>query len=143
MAHAERTITIGRPAESVYGFFTDHANDSAWRPNLVAIDAVRDAAVGTRIRQAIKGPLGRSIAADIEVTANERPRRYAFKVVTGPVRPRGEFTFSPSATGTDVQFALDAELSGIRKLLMGRSVQASMDGEMAGLDVAKRTLERA
>jgi len=141
MPGAERTIAIARPQDVVFAYLTDHANDAAWRPNVVKIDPIADAPVGTRIHQVIKGPMGRGIAADIEVTANERPRRYAFQVVAGPVRPRGEFLFSPSAAGTDVHFSLSAELGGIKRLLMSGSVQASMDGEMTGLDVAKRLIE--
>ena len=141
MPHAERTIHIGRPPDEVFTFFTDHANDPGWRPNVTEIDRVSGAAVGTRIHQVIKGPMGRGIAADIQVTANERPTRYAFQVVAGPVRPRGEFRFVPSGTGTDLTFTLDAEITGIRKLLMSGSVQSSMDGEMRGLDAARAKLE--
>jgi uncharacterized protein YndB with AHSA1/START domain len=141
MPSAERTIAIARPPDVVFDYLTDHANDPAWRPNVVMIDPIADAPVGTRIHQVIRGPMGRGIAADIEVTANQRPSRYAFQVVAGPVRPRGEFLFSPSAAGTDVHFSLSAELSGIKRLLMSGSVQASMDGEMTGLDVAKRLIE--
>jgi hypothetical protein len=75
------------------------------------------------------------------VTANEPPSRYAFQVVAGPARPRGEFRFVETPTGTEVHFTLDAELGGIKKLLMSGPVQQSMDGEMAGLDTAKRLIE--
>jgi uncharacterized protein YndB with AHSA1/START domain len=141
MPHAERTITISRPPDEVFTFFTDHANDPGWRPNVVEIDRVSSAPIGTRIHQVIKGPMGRGIGADIEVTAYDRPTRYAFQVVAGPVRPQGEFRFAAAAGGTDVRFALTAELTGLKKLLMSGSVQASMDGEMRGLDAAKAKLE--
>jgi uncharacterized protein YndB with AHSA1/START domain len=141
MPGAERTIAIARPPEVVFGYLTDHANDPAWRPNVVQIEPIADAPTRTRIHQVIRGPMGRGIAADIEVTANDRPRRYGFQVVAGPVRPRGEFVLSPSAAGTDLHFALSAELSGIKRLLMSGSVQASMDAEMSGLDTVKRLIE--
>jgi uncharacterized membrane protein len=141
MPEAERTVMIERPPDEVFAFFTDHANDPAWRPNLVRIDGVADAAPGTRIQQIIKGPMGRGLAADIQVTVNERPSRYVFEVVAGPVRPRGEFRFAPAGAGTEVRFALTAEVSGIKGLLLSRAVQSSMDGEMAGLDTAKRLIE--
>ena len=141
MPRAERTLTIERPPETIFAFFTDHGNDPAWRPNVIEIEKVADAPVSTRIHQVIKGPMGRGLAADIQVTANEKPARYAFQVVAGPVRPAGEFRISPSGIGAEVRFALTAELSGIKKLLMSRAVQTSMDGEMAGLDTAKRLIE--
>ena len=141
MPSAKRTIVIHRPPDEVFGFFTDHAQDPKWRPNVREIDPVSDVPVGTRVHQVVKGPMGRGIGADIEVTANDRPTRYAFQVVAGPVRPRGEFRFIETPNGTEVQFTLGAELGGVRKLLMSGSVQASMDGEMAGLDTAKRLIE--
>jgi uncharacterized membrane protein len=141
MPVAQRTIVIHRPPDEVFAFFTDHAKDPAWRPNVKEIDPVSEAPVGTRIHQVVKGPGGRGIGADIEVTATEPGSRYAFQVVAGPVRPRGEFRFIETPNGTEVHFSLTAELSGIKKLLMGGAVQASMDGEMSGLDTAKRLIE--
>jgi uncharacterized membrane protein len=141
MPSARRTIVMHRPPDEVFAFFTDHARDPSWRPNVKEIDPVSGAPVGTRVHQVIKGPGGRGIGADIEVTATEPSSRYAFQVVAGPVRPRGEFRFIETPNGTEVHFSLDAELGGIKKLLMARSVQASMDGEMSGLDTAKRLIE--
>jgi uncharacterized protein YndB with AHSA1/START domain len=141
MPSATRTVTIDRPPSDVHAFFSDHANDPKWRPAVLEIAPISSAAVGTRIRQVVKGPGGRGLRADIEVTANEPPSRYAFQVVAGPVRPRGEFRFAPSGSGTEATFALDAELGGWKRWLMGRPVQASMDSEMAGLDRAKAVIE--
>jgi hypothetical protein len=89
----------------------------------------------------VEGPGGRGIKADIEVTGYEPPARYAFKVVAGPARPVGEFRIAPAGTGSSVSFSLSAELGGLKGLFMGRPVQASMDGEMAALDTAKRLIE--
>ena len=38
-------------------------------------------------------------------------------------------------------FSLDAQLTGLRKLLMGSMVQKTMDSEVRNLDNAKRLLE--
>ncbi len=141
MPSAQRTITIDRPPDVVYAFFTDHANDPRWRPEVVEIEPIKGAPVGKRIHQVIKGPGGRGLGADIEITANEPSARYSFQVVAGPVRPRGDFRFSTAAGGTEVSFSLAADLGGLKKLLMSGAVQRSMDGEMAGLDTAKRVIE--
>jgi len=141
MPSARRTITIDRPPAVVFAFFTDHANDKSWRPHVIQIEPVSASPVGTRIHQVIEGPGGRGLGADLEITANEPLARYAFQVVAGPVRPRGEFRFAPDGDGTQVSFSLAAELGGLKKLLMSGAVQGSMDGEMAGLDTAKRIIE--
>ena len=99
--------------------------------------------LGSTIHQVVEGPGGRGIPADIEVTAYEPPSRYAFKVTAGPVRPVGEFQFAPSGSGTQVRFSLNADLGGIKKLLMSKPVQKSINGEMASLDTAKALLEMA
>jgi len=83
----------------------------------------------------------RGIAADIETTAYEPPSHYAFSVIAGPARPHGEFRIAQTSSGVHVTFSLEAELSGLKKLLLGGPVQGSMNAEMAALDTAKRLLE--
>lgn len=142
MPSAQRSIVIARPAAEVFAFFTDPANDPKWRPHVKEIRAEGPPAVGSRIHQVIAGPAGRGIPADLEVTAYEPSTRYAFDVIAGPARPKGEFRFATTADGgTEVTMSLRAELTGAKKLLMSKPVQRSMDGEVAGLEKAKQLLE--
>ena len=142
MARATRTITIQRPPETVFAFLTDPANDRGWRSGVKEMTAEGPPGVGRRIHQVVAGPGGRGIAADIEVTAYEPSTRYAFRTVSGPVRPNGEYRLTPDgALGTSVAFSLDAEVGGWKRLVMGGAVQRSMDAEMAALDKAKAALE--
>lgn len=141
MPSAQRTIVIDRPADQVFAFFANPANDKTWRPHVKEIAAEGPPAVGSRIHQVVDGPGGRGIAADIEVTAYDPPTRYAFLVVAGPARPKGEFRFVPSGVGTEVQFSLSAEIGGLKRFLLTGPVQKSMDGEVAALDTAKRLIE--
>src|SRR5258706_6439029 len=141
MPQAQRTIVIDRPPDQVFSFFADPGNDQTWRPHVKEIGAEGPAGVGARIHQVVEGPGGRGIAADIEVTAYEPSTRYAFSVVAGPARPKGEFRFAPAGDGTQVSFSLAAELGGLKKLFMSGPVQRSMDGEMAPVGNAKALLE--
>ena len=141
MPEAQRTIVINRPADQVFAFFTDHGNDPKWRPAVKEIAAQRPTGVGSTIHQTVKGPGGRGIRSDIEVTAYEPSSRYAFKVTAGPVRPVGEFRFAPSGSGTEVTLSLSAELSGIKKILLAKPMQNSMNSEVAALDGAKAVIE--
>lgn len=141
MPNAQRTVVINRPAEEVFAFFANPANDPRWRPHVKEISAEGVPTVGAKIHQVIEGPGGRGIPADIEVTGYEPARLYAFQVVAGPARPSGQFRFAPSGDGTEVTFSLNAELSGLKKLLMSGQVQKSMNGEMAALDTAKALIE--
>ena len=141
MPSASRTITIDRAPDDVFAFFSDPANDRQWRTHVKEIEARGAPGVGRKVHQVIEGPGGRGLAADLEVTAYDPTRRYGFQVVAGPARPRGEFVVAPAASGSSVTFSLNADLGGWKRLLMSRPVQASMDGEMAGLDDAKAILE--
>jgi uncharacterized protein YndB with AHSA1/START domain len=142
MPSAQRSILIACPPEQVFAFFTDPSNDKRWRPHVKEVAAEGALRVGATVHQVVTGPGGRGIPADLEVTACEPPSRYAFKVISGPARPVGEFRFSPAGSGTEVSFSLKAELTGVKGLLMSKAVQKSMDGEMASLDKAKALLEQ-
>ena len=143
MPGAERSVRIARPVDDVFAFLSDPANELSWRGDAVKeFTPTGPVAVGTRIKQVVAGPMGRSVDADIEITDLQPGVRYAFKGVAGPLRPVGEYTFRPVEEGTEVTFRLDAPLGGIKKLVMGSSVQKSMLAEMAALDRAKEVLER-
>ncbi|TQJ52175.1 SRPBCC family protein [Phycicoccus sp. SLBN-51] len=141
MPAAQRTITINRPVEDVFAFFTDPNNETKWRTHLKEVSAAGPVLVGTTIHQVVTGPAGRGIPADVEVTGYEPGTRYAFRVIAGPIRPVGEFAFSPNGTATTVSLSLAANLSGLKRVLLSRSVQGAMDGEMRALDRAKAVLE--
>ena len=142
MPEVRRTIVIERPPDQVFAFLTDPANDHRWRRQVKEISASGPLRRGSVVHQVVQGPAGRGIRADFEVTAFEPPTRFAFNVTAGPARPVGEFLFRPVGTGTEVTFSLRAELDGLKKLLMSRAVQSSMDSEAASLDTAKSLIER-
>jgi uncharacterized protein YndB with AHSA1/START domain len=142
MPSAQRTVTINRPIADVFAFLADAENDPKWRPAVKEIKRVGPPGAGARYEQKVAGPGGRAIPADIEVTAFVPNERVAFRVTAGPVRPEGEYRFSSAPAGTQVTFALTATLTGIKKLLMSKPVQKSMDSEMANLDTVKRLLEK-
>lgn len=142
MPSATRTTTIRRPVHEVFAFFADPANDTKWRDQVKEIKAETTRRVGGRIHQVIAGPGGRSIPADIEITAYDPPEKYGFKVIAGPVRPEGKFEFQDvDGSSTEVSFSLSASIGGLKKLFMSGAVQKSMDGEMAALDKARQILE--
>jgi len=140
MPSATRTIQISRPVSDVFAFFTEPANDPKWRPQVAEISAQGAPAVGNTVHQVIAaGP--RKVPADIKITTYDPGAAYGLEVIAGPVRPKGTMTFADRNGTTEVTFSLSAELSGVKKLLMGKMVQKSMDGEMANLHSAKRIIE--
>lgn len=143
MPSASSSITIQRAPEDVFAFVADGLNGPKWRPGILDIAHASGEGVGAVYRQGVKGPGGRRIDADYEITAYEPPTHLAFKAIAGPVRPTGEYRLTGSDGGTTIAFSLDAQLSGWKKLVMGGPVQKTMDAEVASLGRLKAALERA
>jgi uncharacterized protein YndB with AHSA1/START domain len=140
MPHASRTVVIAKPRAEVFAFLADAENDSQWRTGVISIHRDGPLGVGARYAQQTSGPLGRPIPADLVITEYVPDARVAFHVVAGPVRPVGSYDFAGDQT-TTVTFTLDVTLTGIKKVLMARMVQQTMDAEVAALDRAKALLE--
>jgi carbon monoxide dehydrogenase subunit G len=134
MPAAKRSVTIHRPVEEVFAFIADGEQCPRWRPGVLDIRRVSGDGVGTRYAQGVAGPMGRRIAADYEITTYEPNRRIEFQTTAGPVRPHGRYDFEATDGGTRLTFTLEAEIGGLRKLLMGGMVQRTMDAEVGALD---------
>lgn len=141
MPSAQHAVTIRRPVGDVFAFIADGTNTKQWRPGVLDIEHVSGSGLGAVYRQGVKGPGGRRIAADYEITAYEPDRHLAFRAIAGPVRPTGEYRFEETPEGTRVTFSLDAALAGWQKLVMGKAVQTTMNGEVRNLETVKRLLE--
>jgi uncharacterized membrane protein len=141
MPSAKHEVTITRPVAEVFAFVADGLNAPRWRPGVVDVASVSGAGLGAVYKQGVKGPGGRRIDADYRITAYEPNRRLAFEAIAGPVRPTGQFDFDDADGATRLRFALQADLSGIKKLLMGGAVQKTMDAEVAATERLKELLE--
>lgn len=142
MPYAERTISIRRPVDQVFRFLADGRTATQWRSGVIEVSKASGEGVGSVYRQAVRGPGGRAVDADYEITALEQDRRIAFRTIAGPVRPEGEFALEPMGDATILTFTLDAKLSGWKRLLLGGLVQSTMDAEMAALTQLQEVLER-
>lgn len=142
MPQAQRSVSIARPVGDVFAFLADGEKCPQWRSGVLDIRRVSgDGGVGTRYAQGVKGPIGRRIAADYEITVYEPNRRIEFQTVAGPARPHGRYDLQPEGDGTRLTFSLDAQLGGFRGLLMGSAVQRTMDAEVQAIERLKSVLE--
>jgi uncharacterized membrane protein len=142
MAHAEKTVVINRPVESVFDFILNGANNKLWRSSVLDIKPVSEApyGVGSRFEQGLKGPGGR-IAGDYEITDCKPNELIQFQVTAGPARPIGIYRFQRQDAATSVTFILDYQAKGLSKL-MGPMIQRSMQEEVGMLDQLKAFLEK-
>src|ERR1700674_5080371 len=112
MPSAQHSVSINRPAADVFAFVADGTNAKQWRPGVLDVSHLAGEGTGAVYRQGVKGPGGRRIAADYEVTAYEPGRRLAFRAIAGPVRPSGEYRFESAGETTTVTFSLEATVTG-------------------------------
>jgi carbon monoxide dehydrogenase subunit G len=141
MASASYSVTVNHPIEAVFAFVADGEKCPKWRPGVVDIKHVSGEGLGSKYTQGVSGPMGRRVQADYEVTVFTPNTRLDFQTTTGPARPHGRYDLESVDGGTRLTFTLDAELTGIRKLLMNSAVQKTMDSEVRTLDNLKRVLE--
>jgi len=141
MPSAENSTTIARSPEEVFNFLGNAENDPQWRPGIADIRRVSgNGEAGTRYRQGMKGPMGRRIPADVEITEHRPNELIAFRATQGPVRPQGRYEISATQGGSRVRFTLEAEVKGLKKL-MAPMVQKAMNREVGALSNLKRILE--
>jgi uncharacterized membrane protein len=141
VAEAKHFVIIHRPVEAVFSYIADGEKCPEWRSGVLDIRRVSGEGLGAKYVQGVAGPMGRRVAADYEITAFEPNRLIEFRTTAGPVRPHGRYEFEAADGGTRLSFSLQAEVSGLKKLLMGSMVKRTMDGEVRALDKVKRNLE--
>lgn len=142
MAHAEKTVLINRPVESVFDFILNGANNKLWRSSVLDIKPLSEQPYGvsSRFEQVLKGPGGR-IAGDYEITACKPNELIEFHVTAGPARPTGVYRFQRQDGATSLTFVLDHQARGLSKL-MEPMIQRSMQEEVGMLDELKAFLEK-
>ena len=140
MPEATGTIEIRRPAAEVFAFLADGENGPRWRAGVLDVRLKSGQGRGAIYEQGVKGPFGRRVPADYEITAYEPDRRLGFRAIAGPVRPQGSYDLMPVAGGTRVTFALSCTPRGPSKL-MTPLVAKTMRSEVAQLDRLRTVLE--
>src|SRR5689334_18274613 len=115
MAHAEGSININRPVNTVYDFIMDGSNNMHWRPAVLDIERVpgKPTGVGAVFKQGVKGPGGRRIDADYEIVEAKPNELIRFQVIAGPARPTGTYKLATEGNATRVTFTLHYDAKGL------------------------------
>jgi hypothetical protein len=142
MPTAAERVTVARDIAAVFAFLADGSNNPRWRSGVLSIDLAVDApGVGRRYRQRLKGPGGRPIDGDYEVTELDAPTTLAFDVVSGPARPHGRFDLaSAGPDATVLTFTLELAPTGAARL-MAPMIASQMKREVAAVHRLKELLE--
>jgi uncharacterized protein YndB with AHSA1/START domain len=134
MPSSSHSTIVPAPPDAVFAFIADGEKAMTWRQGVLDIKRTAGSGLGATYAQGVRGPGGRRIAADYEITEYEPGQRLAFRATAGPVRPTGAYTLEAVPGGTKVTFDLTAELTGLKALFMGRSVQSTMNSEVKSIE---------
>lgn len=140
MLEATNTVQIARTAGDVFAFLADGTNDRQWRTGVLDVTRKSGDGKGAIYQQGVRGPFGRRVPADYEITAYEPDRRIEFKAIAGPVRPEGSYQLEPADGGTRLTFTLRCSPNGLAKL-MTPMVAKTIRSEVSQLDRLRAVLE--
>ena len=140
MPAAGAIVTIARAPEEVFDFIADGKNNLLWRAAVLEVERGPGTGVGEVWHQWHRGPGGRKMAADYEITEFDRPNHLAFRVIAGPARPEGLYELQAVEGGTKLSFRLSWTPRGLARLL-SRPVQRAMEAEVAQVGRLKSVLE--
>jgi uncharacterized membrane protein len=108
--HLERVVTIAKPIEHVYRFWSDLSNLPRVTRSVEAIEQFENGRSHWRVRT----PAGVAIEWDAEITEDRENERLAWRTTSGRVSHSGSVTFrpAPGARGTELRVRLDYEPPG-------------------------------
>jgi uncharacterized membrane protein len=115
VVRVEHSLVIDRPPAEVFAYTTDPANLPEWQSTALEARSEGPVEVGAHMTE-VRKFLGRRMESEVEVTAFELDRRFAIKVLSGPVPFAFEETFEPTDGGTSVRVVLEGEPGGFFKL---------------------------
>jgi dehydrogenase/reductase SDR family protein 12 len=139
----EESIEIDRPLEAVFNYVSDVANYPQWMAD--ALEMRKDTAGSPHqddsFTLAIKS-VGRRFETPYERTSYEANRGYTDRAVGGPVsNQRWDSTFEEVPGGTRLTRVVEAEMSGILKLLEPIQKRSAERGLRRDLKTLKDVLE--
>jgi threonine dehydrogenase-like Zn-dependent dehydrogenase len=135
MEKVEHTVVVERSPDDVFAYLTEPANLPEWQTSVLEAKSDGPLRAGATLTE-LRKFLGVRIESTLEVTEYEPNRRFAFRVVSGPVPFRVDHAFE--ATGrTD---AMRAAFLSTRP--RGQAVLMGIPGDEDELRVPARSIPR-
>ena len=103
----ERSAVIAAPIKTVYALLADPDRLPEWREDLVATERVSPpgALDGAKYRETLRTPLGNQQATVQLSTVVDK--NFGFKVLDGPLRPKGSLSMRECDGGTEVVYRIE------------------------------------
>ena len=135
MLKVEKSVVIGKPLAEVFAFITNNENDTKWQSDMesVQMDEGPQNVVGSRYTE-VRKFLGKEMKTVLEITAFEENKKWAAKVIKGPVPYEVNVTFLEDPQGTKVTIVTEGEPTGFFKLAenlvanaLGKNLEESLN----------------
>ena len=109
------TLTLDQPRERVFDFLTDLPNEPAWNPDCSSVEMLSPELVGkgSTYRGHFRG-MGRVM---VELTAYDRPQRFATRERSRIATGDFEFALTPRGAQTQVELRMQLRPRGPMRLL--------------------------
>ena len=109
------TLTLDQPRERVFDFLTDLPNEPAWNPDCSSVEMLSPEPVGkgSTYRGHFRG-MGRVM---VELTAYDRPQRFATRERSRIATGDFEFALTPRGEQTQVELRMQLRPRGPMRLL--------------------------
>jgi uncharacterized membrane protein len=103
MQRIEKSIRVNAPVEQVYTYWRNFENFSQFMEN---VEEVRADPSGHKSRWKIKGPLGKTVEFDSELTKDEPNKMIGWNSRGGEMETTGAVTFTPLEDNTEVHVVM-------------------------------------
>ena len=134
----EHSVTISRPAETVFQYAIDASKAPEWRPDLEGVEDFtgEPIGVGTSWREISKF-MGREMSVDFSITALEEGRRADVRMDGGTVNGNMVWAVSPdSEESSTFTLSFDGEVTGWLGRLGTGIIRRQADKDMSS-DLAR------
>lgn len=137
MISIERSLFITRPADEVWDFLANPANNAQWQGSTEASEWTSEGPPGVGSTQhSVTRFLGRKIEATSEVTIWDPPYQQGSKLVSGPIPFETDMTLESQDNGTQITMTFQAEVGGFFKIaegLAGKQAEKQIDTDLGAL----------
>ena len=117
MTTIRERIDTTLPIDAAFAYVADFANSQEWDPGTATSERIGDGPVrvGSRFRLGVH--LGRRVAPmEYRIAEFEAPRRVVLVGAGSGVSATDEIVFSPTPTGTRIDYTADIRLGGLLRL---------------------------
>jgi uncharacterized protein YndB with AHSA1/START domain len=109
------TLTLDQPPERVFDFLVDFPHEPTWNPECLEVEKTSPGPVGAG--STYRGRMRGVGQISMELTAHERPRRFATTERSRAATGSFEFLLTPRGAGTQVEIGMQLRPRGVMWLL--------------------------